>query len=76
MVSCVCLCLCCIGFESLLEASRYSELSLLFKLFMRFKDGLGLICKAFSDYIKVCVCACVARMLVCLYIVCAGQHAE
>ena len=42
-----------VGFESLLEASRYRELSLLFKLFTRFREGLSLICKAFSEYIKV-----------------------
>ena len=41
------------GFESLLEASRYSDLSLLYQLFLRFKNGLELICKAFAGYIKV-----------------------
>lgn len=42
-----------VGFESLLEASRYSDLCLLYQLFLRFKNGLELICKAFAGYIKV-----------------------
>ena len=42
-----------VGFESLLEASRYRDLSLLFNLFTRFREGLSLLCKAFSEYIKV-----------------------
>ncbi|CAI8003654.1 Cullin-4A [Geodia barretti] len=40
------------GYESLLEAVRVSELSLLYGFFARFKDGLPLMSKAFSDYIK------------------------
>ena len=32
-----------------------SELSLLFGFFARFKDGLPLMSRAFSDYIKVCI---------------------
>lgn len=40
------------GFESLLEASRYSDLSLLYQLFSRFKDGVPLIRKGFGEYIK------------------------
>ena len=43
----------CTGYESLLEAVRVSELSLLYGFFARFKDGLPLMSKAFSDYIKV-----------------------
>ena len=58
------------GFESLLEACRYQDLSLLYRLFLRLRNGLtvvgkataehslGLICKSFSEYIKVCVCVC------------------
>ena len=42
-----------LGFESLLEASRYSDLSLLYQLFSRFKDGVPLIRKGFGEYIKV-----------------------
>ena len=41
------------GYESLLEAVRVAELSLLYGFFSRFKDGLPLMSKAFSDYIKV-----------------------
>ena len=41
------------GFESLLEANRYPQLSLLYQLFGRFKDGIPLVRKAFGDYIKV-----------------------
>ena len=36
-----------------MEAVRYSDLSLLYKLFTRFKNGLPLVSKAFADYIKV-----------------------
>ena len=53
-VVCVCVCVCvCAGYESLLEAVRVSELSLLYGFFARFKDGLPLMSRAFSDYIKV-----------------------
>ncbi len=53
------------GFESLLDGCRYQELSLLYQLFLRLRNGLtlvgksfaehslGLICKSFSEYIKV-----------------------
>ncbi len=41
------------GFESLLEASRCSELSMLYSFFIRFKEGQGLVCKAFGEYMKV-----------------------
>ena len=37
----------------LLEANRHQDLSLLYDLFIRFKNGLGLIKKAFANYIKV-----------------------
>jgi cullin-4 len=40
------------GYESLLEAMRVPELSLLYGFFARFKDGLPLMTKAFSNYIK------------------------
>lgn len=40
------------GFEMLLEANRHQDLSLLYDLFIRFKNGLGLIKKAFANYIK------------------------
>ena len=40
------------GFESLLDADRYSDLRLLYQLFLRFKSGVSLISKAFSGYIK------------------------
>jgi cullin-4 len=40
------------GFESLLEANRYPQLSLLHQLFSRFKDGITLVRKAFGEYIK------------------------
>lgn len=51
----VCVCVCGAGFESLLEAVRIPDLSLLYNLFTRFKNGLPLISKAFANYIKVCV---------------------
>ena len=41
------------GFESLLEAGRHSDLSLLFHLFSRFREGLPLLQRSFSGYIKV-----------------------
>lgn len=41
------------GFESLLESTRYHDLTLLYKLLLRFKNGLALLSKAFSEYIKV-----------------------
>lgn len=41
------------GFESLLEASRCQELSMLYSFFVRFKEGQGLVCKAFGSFIKV-----------------------
>lgn len=40
------------GFESLLEASRCQELALLFSFFVRFKEGQGLMCKAFGEFVK------------------------
>lgn len=40
------------GFESLLESTRYHDLTLLYKLLLRFKNGLALLSKAFSEYIK------------------------
>lgn len=42
-----------LGFESLLEANRYHELSLLYQFFGRFKDGIPLVHKGFGEYIKV-----------------------
>ena len=39
-----------------MEAVRYTDLSLLYKLFTRFKNGLHLVSKAFADYIKVYTC--------------------
>lgn len=40
------------GFESLLEASRCRELSMLYSFFIRFKEGQCLVCKAFGEFIK------------------------
>ena len=56
----VCLCVCVrvvsgIGYESLLEAVRIPDLTLLYGFFSRFKNGLPLMSKAFANYIKVCV---------------------
>ena len=42
----------------LLEANRFQDLSHLYDLFIRFKNGLGLIKKAFANYIKVCGWLC------------------
>ena len=47
-----------IGFASLLEASRYSDLSLLFRLFSKFKDGVPSIRSGFGEYIKVLLIYC------------------
>ncbi len=44
-----------LGFESLLEASRCQELALLFSFFVRFKEGQGLMCKAFGEFVKVSI---------------------
>ena len=57
-VMCVCVCVCVvsgIGYESLLEAVRIPDLTLLYGFFSRFKNGLPLMSKAFANYIKVCV---------------------
>ena len=57
---CVDVCVCVrvvsgIGYESLLEAVRIPDLTLLYGFFSRFKNGLPLMSKAFANYIKVCV---------------------
>ena len=46
-------CVCGAGYESLLEAVRIPDLSLLYGFFARFKDGMPLMSKAFANYIKV-----------------------
>ena len=43
----------CIGFDSLLEAKRLSDLATLYQLLSRIKGGLDELCTAFSVYIKV-----------------------
>ena len=56
-----------IGFDSLLEAKRISDLVTLYQLLSRIKGGLDELCKAFSNYIKVsCVRACVVCVCVCV----------
>ena len=45
--------LCCLGFDSLLEAKRLSDLATLYQLLSRIKGGLDELCTAFSIYIKV-----------------------
>ena len=46
---------CVSGYESLLEAIRIPDLALLYGFFMRFKNGLTLMSKAFANYIKVSI---------------------
>ena len=41
------------GLDSLLDANRMSDLSLLYSLFMRTKSGLFELCQYFCAYIKV-----------------------
>ena len=45
--------LCCLGFDSLLEAKRLPDLATLYQLLSRIKGGLDELCIAFSNYIKV-----------------------
>ena len=42
-----------LGFDSLLEAKRISDLATLYRLLSRIKGGLDELCKAFSNYVKV-----------------------
>ena len=52
-----------LGFDSLLEAKRISDLATLYRLLSRIKGGLDELCKAFSNYVKVSllcvVCVCI-----------------
>ena len=70
MCVCVCVCVCDdgVGYESLLEAIRVSQLSLLYGFFARFKDGLPLMSRAFSGYIKVNIAVNILCMNVCMYV--------
>jgi len=42
-----------LGFDSLLEAKRISDLATLYQLLSRIKGGLDELCQAFSNYVKV-----------------------
>lgn len=42
------------GLASLLDAPRITDLSLLYNLFSRVKNGLVELCSHFNSYIKVC----------------------
>ena len=48
-----CVCVLCAGLDQLLDENRIADLSLLYQLFSRVKEGLKELVMAFRDYIKV-----------------------
>ena len=59
-----CIVTCIVGLDQLLEENRISDLTLLYQLFSRVKDGQRELCSAFGVYIKVSISYSVVSMCI------------